>query len=147
MAENLTPALGLENRAMLAVDVGLGAGALAAPARMLRLMGQADPSDDAVSLFRRCGPVWLTFAAAHALIEPAWTRSPASSTPRLRTAIAATAGATLAMSLGYAQLASRRPRHSLSGAVLRIGLRATWREARATAKDGRARVRAVASRG
>jgi hypothetical protein len=81
----------------------------------------------------------------------AWTRSPAFSNPGLRTAIAATAGATLAMSLGYAQLASRRARHSLSGAVLRMALRmalrATWREARATAKDARARVRAVVSRG
>src|ERR687898_531381 len=66
---------------------------------------------------------------------------------RARTAIAASAAVTLAMALGYAQLAAHRRRHSLSGAVLRIALRATWREARATAKDGRARVRAVASRG
>ena len=141
MAENLTRTLGLENRAMLAVDVGLGAGALAAPARTLRLMGQANPSDDAVWLFRRCGPVWLTFAAAHALIEPAWTRSPASGSPGLRTAIAATAGGTLALSLGYAQLTSRRRRRSLSEAVLHMALRATWREARATANDGLSRVR------
>ena len=55
--------------------------------------------------------------------------------PGLRTAIAATAGATLAVSLGYARLASRRPRHDLSDAVLRMALRATWREARATARD------------
>lgn len=66
---------------------------------------------------------------------------------RARTAIAASAAATLAIALGYAQLAAHLRRHSLSGAVLRIALRATWREARATAKDGRARVRAVASRG
>jgi hypothetical protein len=65
---------------------------------------------------------------------------------RTITAIAATAGATLAVSLGYAQLASRGSRHSLSGAVLRMALRATWREARATAKDGRLRVLAKVSR-
>jgi hypothetical protein len=126
---------------MLAVDLGLGAGALAVPTRTLRLMGQANPSEDAVWLFRRCGPVWLTFAAGHALIEPAWSRSPVSGNAGLRTAIAATAGATLAFSLGYAQLTSRRRRRSLPEAVMHMALRATWREARATAKDGLSRAR------
>jgi hypothetical protein len=41
---------------------------------------------------------------------------------------------------------TRRKRHSLSGAVLRRGLRMTWREAGATAKDAGARVRRVARR-
>lgn len=65
----------------------------------------------------------------------------------MRRAIAGAAGATLVVSLGYAGLASRRRGHGLSDAALRMALRGTWREARATAKDGRARVRTLASRG
>jgi hypothetical protein len=52
-----------------------------------------------------------------------------------RGVIAGTAGATLAASLGYARLAYHRRGHTVSGAVLRMALRGTWREARATAKD------------
>jgi len=55
------------------------------------------------------------------------------------------AGASLAASLGFAQLARRR-QYSLSDAVLRMAVRATWREARATARDAGGRVRAVARR-
>jgi hypothetical protein len=168
MVEDLTQALGLQNRAMVPVEIALGAGALAVPERTLRLMGHKDPSEDAVRMFRRSAPVCLSFAAAHALAavrgtpkdwwalaslratelatEPVWKRSPAFSTPALRRVIIGTAGANLAMSVGFAYRASRRPQHSLSGAVLRMALRATWREARATARDGRARVRAVAAR-
>jgi hypothetical protein len=64
-----------------------------------------------------------------------------------RTVIAGTAGAGLAASLGVAELARRRQQHSLSGLVLRIALRATWREARATARDAPARVRAAVTPG
>jgi hypothetical protein len=60
-----------------------------------------------------------------------------------RTVIVSTAGASLAASLGFAHLARRR-QHSLSGAVLRLALRLTWQEARATARDAGARVRAIA---
>ena len=60
--------------------------------------------------------------------------------------IAGTAGATLAMSLGYARLAFWRRRHSVWGAVLRLALRGAWREALATAKDGRIRARDLALR-
>ena len=52
-----------------------------------------------------------------------------------RAAIAGAAGATLAASLGYASLVYHRPGHSVSEALLRMALRGTWREARATAKD------------
>jgi hypothetical protein len=38
------------------------------------------------------------------------------------------------------RLGSRGPRHTVSGSVLRVALRATWREARATAKDQRVRI-------
>ncbi|HEY8584660.1 MAG TPA: hypothetical protein VIL49_16990, partial [Capillimicrobium sp.] len=54
------------NRGMVAFDLALGTAALAAPDATLRLLGHAEPSDDARALFRRCGPIWLTFAAAHA---------------------------------------------------------------------------------
>ena len=50
---------------MIAFDLVLGSSALLAPARTLRVLGHDEPSDDARELFRRCGPIWLTFAAAH----------------------------------------------------------------------------------
>jgi hypothetical protein len=53
------------NLVMIAFDLGLGSAALLAPAGTLRALGHAEPSDDAQALFRRCGPIWLTFAAAH----------------------------------------------------------------------------------
>lgn len=55
------------NAFMVAFDVALGAGAIAAPDRTLGLLGHERPSEDARWLFRRCGPIWLTFAAAHAV--------------------------------------------------------------------------------
>jgi predicted GNAT family N-acyltransferase len=53
--------------------------------------------------------------------------------------IAGTAGAALAVSLGYARVVSHRRGHSLSGALLRRALRGAWREVKATTKDGRVR--------
>jgi hypothetical protein len=53
------------NRNMIAFDLVLGSGAVLAPAATLRVLGHNEPSDDARELFRRCGPIWLTFAAAH----------------------------------------------------------------------------------
>jgi hypothetical protein len=52
---------------MIAFDLALGTGALLAPDATLRALGHAPPSEDARHLFRRCGPIWLTFAAAHAV--------------------------------------------------------------------------------
>ncbi len=60
-------ALDWHNRVMIAFDLALGTGTLAAPDATLRVLGHAAPSDDARELFRRCGPIWLTFAAAHAV--------------------------------------------------------------------------------
>ncbi|WP_372789270.1 hypothetical protein [Paraconexibacter sp.] len=57
----------LTNRSMIGFDLALGTGALLAPDTTLRLIGHDPPSDDARQLFRRCGPIWLTFAAAHAV--------------------------------------------------------------------------------
>ena len=117
-------ALELHNRGMIAFDLALGGGALAAPDATLRLLGHSPPSDDARELFRRCGPIWLTFAAAHAVAaargEPEdwwalawlrgtelftdllWARSPAFSLPRNRAALAAAGVGNLAMALGFA---------------------------------------------
>ena len=53
------------NRNMIAFDLLLGSSALIAPSQTLRVLGHEEPSDDAKELFRRCGPIWLTFAAAH----------------------------------------------------------------------------------
>ena len=49
------------------VDLALGTGTLLAPDATLRALGHDEPSPDARHLFRRCGPIWLTFAAAHAI--------------------------------------------------------------------------------
>src|SRR5438045_8738895 len=57
------------NRTMIAVDLALGSGALLAPTATLRALGHSRPSPDAEELFRRCGPIWLTFAAGHALAD------------------------------------------------------------------------------
>ena len=57
------------NRNMIAFDLALGSGALLAPTRTLRVLGHDEPSEDAEQLFRRCGPIWLTFAAAHLVAD------------------------------------------------------------------------------
>jgi hypothetical protein len=55
------------NRNMIIFDLALGTGAILAPDQTLKAIGHDTPSDDARVLFRRCGPIWLTFAAAHAV--------------------------------------------------------------------------------
>src|SRR4051794_10829233 len=55
------------NAFMIAFDAVLGSAALLAPAGTLRVLGHDAPSPDAERLFQRCGPIWLTFAAAHAV--------------------------------------------------------------------------------
>ena len=60
-------ALRQTNRNMILFDAVLGTGALLAPTATLRVLGHEEPTEDAEHLFRRCGPIWLTFAAAHAL--------------------------------------------------------------------------------
>jgi hypothetical protein len=118
------------NRGMIAFDLMLGSAALLAPRQTLRVMGHEEPSSDAEALFRRCGPIWLTFAAAHGLAAArgssedwwalAWLRgtewatdavwastSPAFSRPGAREALWGAGVANLAMSLGFAALARR----------------------------------------
>ena len=116
-----------QNRAMIAFDVVLGSAAIAAPDATLRVLGHERPTEDAKHLFRRCGPIWLTFAAAHAVAarrgedrdwwalawlrgtelatDILWSRSPAFRRPGARQALWAAGAGNLVMTLGFARLA------------------------------------------
>ena len=126
---DLESALRLTNRNMIAFDLALGSGALAAPAATLRVLGHDEPGPDAVHLFRRCGPIWLTFAAAHAVAqargEPedwwalawlrgteiatdiVWSASPAVSRPGAKAGLWLAGAFNLAVALGFGWLARR----------------------------------------
>ena len=115
------------NRAMIAFDLALGSGALLAPRATLRVLGHDAPGADAEHLFRRCGPIWLTFAAAHAtaavrdrpedwwalawlratelFTDAVWSRSAAFRRPGAREALLAAGVGNLALSAGFAALA------------------------------------------
>jgi hypothetical protein len=91
------------------------------------VLGHDRPSADAEKLFQRCGPIWLTFAAAHAAAaargEPrdwwalawlrgtelatdiVWSKSPAFKRPGARLGLWYAGAANLAMALGFARLA------------------------------------------
>jgi hypothetical protein len=123
-------ALRLTNRNMIAFDALLGSGALLAPNATLRILGHEEPSPDARQLFRRCGPIWLTFAAAHAVAERrdepqdwwalawlrgtelatdiVWSASPAFSRPGARAGLWMAGAANLAMAVGFGWLARER---------------------------------------
>ncbi len=127
---DLEQALRANNRFMIGFDVALGLGALLAPAQTLNVLGHATPSDDARELFRRCAPIWLTFAAAHAIAdrrgEPRdwwalawlrgteiatdalWSRSKAFRRPGARAGLWYAGLSNTAMAAGYGWLASRR---------------------------------------
>lgn len=121
------------NRSMIAFDLALGGGALLAPDATLKLIGHGPPSDDARELFRRNGPVWLTFAAAHAVAavrgEPrdwcalGWlrgteiatdalwaSRSPAITRPSARAGLWLAGAGNLAMAIGFGALGRRSRR-------------------------------------
>ncbi len=127
----MTPeeALRLTNRNMIAFDLVLGTSALLAPRATLAVLGHERPSADAEHLFRRCGPIWLTFAAAHAVAElrgddrdwwalawlrgteiatdAVWAQSEAFSRPGARAGMWLAGAANTAMALGFGWLASR----------------------------------------
>ncbi len=125
----LEEALRRTNRNMIGFDLLLGSAAILAPAATLRAIGHADPSPDAEHLLRRCGPIWLTFATAHAVAEARgrpedwwalawlratelgtdvlWSRSPAFTRPGSRAAMWLAGAANLAMALGFGWLARR----------------------------------------
>jgi hypothetical protein len=114
------------NRNMIGFDLALGSGAILAPAQTLRVLGHDEPSDDATELFRRCGPVWLTFAAAHLVAyrrnrskdwwalswlrgtelvtDILWSRSEAFSRPGARAGLWFAGISNLAMTLGFGYL-------------------------------------------
>jgi hypothetical protein len=126
----LEQALRLTNRNMIAFDLLLGSAAIAAPEATLRVLGHDEPAPDAAHLFRRCGPIWLTFAAAHAVAErrgeprdwwalawlrgteiatdALWAGSPAVSRPGAKLGLRLAGVANLAMAAGFAWLSHRR---------------------------------------
>jgi hypothetical protein len=126
----LEDALRLTNRNMIAFDLLLGTAAIAAPAATLKVLGHDEPSPDAKHLFRRCGPIWLTFAAAHAVAErrgsaadwqslawlrgteiatdALWARSPAVSRPGAKLGLVLAGAANVAMATGFAWMSKRR---------------------------------------
>jgi hypothetical protein len=115
------------NRSMIVFDLTLGSGALFAPDATLWVLGHDKPSEDARHLFRRCGPIWLTFAAAHAVAEVrgnpedwwalawlrateiatdfVWSESPAVSRSGAKLGLRLAGNANVAMALGFAALA------------------------------------------
>jgi hypothetical protein len=116
------------NAFMIGFDLALGTGALLAPSATLWVLGHDKPSADAEKLFQRCGPIWLTFAAAHAVAasrgesrdwwalswlrgtelatDIVWASSPAFRRPGARGAWQWLAGAAnLGMALGFARMA------------------------------------------
>ncbi len=123
-------ALRLTNRNVAGFDILLGSAALLAPDATLRVLGHDEPSPDARQLFRRCGPIWLTFAAAHLVAarrdrpedwwalawlrgteiatDVVWSGSPAFSRPGARAGLWLAGAANVAMTLGFAKLARDR---------------------------------------
>jgi len=117
------------NRNMVLFDLALGSAAIAAPSQALRVLGHDEPSPEAAQLFRRCGPIWLTFAAAHAVADrrgesrdwwalawlrgteiatdALWSGSPGFSRPGARAGLWLAGAANVAMSAGFAWLSRR----------------------------------------
>jgi hypothetical protein len=128
-AMTLEQALRLTNRNMIAFDLALGSGALLAPAATLKALGHEHPSPDAEHLFRRCAPIWLTFAAAHAIAErrgeprdwwalawlrgteiatdALWAESPAVNRPGAKLGLRLASLSNLAMAAGFAWLSRK----------------------------------------
>jgi hypothetical protein len=122
----LEQTLRLMHRTMVGFDLALGSAALLAPDQTLRAIGHETPSEDARHLFRRCGPIWLTFAAAHAVAavrgEPrdwwalawlrateigtdvVWSASPAVSRPGAKAGLWLAGVYNLGAALGFARL-------------------------------------------
>jgi len=124
----LEEALRLTNRNMVGFDLVLAAPRSPRP-RHPEGAGHDEPSPDAAHLFRRCGPIWLTFAAAHAVAavrgerrdwwalawlrgteiatDALWSESPAVSRPGAKLGLRLAGAANLAMAAGFAWLSRR----------------------------------------
>jgi hypothetical protein len=140
---DLEEVLRITNRNLIGFDLALGTGALLAPDATLRALGHDEPSPDARHLFRRCGPIWLTFAAAHAVAhrrdrpqdwwavawlrgtelatDVVWARSESFSRPGARAGLWAAGAFNLAVAIGFGRLARRRSRRGGPLAALRRG--------------------------
>jgi hypothetical protein len=140
---DLEEALRLTNRGLIGFDLVLGTATLLAPDATLRALGHDEPSPDARHLFRRCGPIWLTFAAAHAVAERrdrprdwwalawlrgtelatdiVWARSESFSRPGARSAMRLAGAFNLGATLGFGWLARER-----SGRRSRFRTRRYW---------------------
>jgi hypothetical protein len=127
---DLEQLIGLTNRNMIAFDLALGSGALLAPEATLKVLGHDAPSEDARHLFRRCGPIWLTFAAAHLIADRrdragdwygvawlratevftdvVWSGSPAVSRPLSKQGLRLAGAFNLALALGARKMARAR---------------------------------------
>jgi hypothetical protein len=114
------------NRTMIGFDLALGTGALLAPDATLKLIGHERPSADARELFRRCAPIWLTYAAAHTVAavrddkrdwwalawlrgteiatDVIWARSPGFTRPGARLGLMGAGVFNLAVALGFGRL-------------------------------------------
>jgi hypothetical protein len=129
VTDGLANQLRRTNRLMIAFDLALGSGALLAPEQTLWVLGHQKPSEDARHLFRRCGPIWLTFAAAHTVAalrgnpedwwalawlrgteiatDFVWSQSPAVSRPGAKLGLKLAGNANVVMTVGFAWLARR----------------------------------------
>jgi hypothetical protein len=127
---DLERALRVTNRNMIAFDLALGSGALLAPDATLAVLGHDRPSPDARQLFSRSAPVWLTFAAAHAVAlrrdrpedwwalawlrgtevatDLLWSRSAAFSRPGAKAGLWLAGVGNVGMALGFGWLAGQR---------------------------------------
>lgn len=127
---DLPTLLRFQNRFMIGFDTLLGAGTLFAPRQTLRVLGHSEPAPETEAMFRRQGPVWLTFAVAHAIAEArdeprdwwalawlrgteiatdvVWSRSPAFTRPGARAGLWLAAAENAMMTAGFAWLAARR---------------------------------------
>jgi hypothetical protein len=126
------------NAGMIAFDIALGTTAIVNPRLGLKLLGHGRPSKDAEWLFRRCGPIWLTFAAAHTIAavrgkpedwwalawlrgteiatDALWAGSPGFSDDRARLTLRLAGVANLGMALGFGALAKQDAQDALPGA-------------------------------
>ncbi len=126
------------NRAMIAFDLVLGSAATLAPEQTLRALGHERPSADARALFQRCGPVWLTYSAAHTVAavrgrpedwwalswlrgtelftDVLWARSPAFRRPGASTLLTLAGPANLALVIAFAHTARTTKRPGPRGA-------------------------------